>query len=205
MPGTAQRLVALVAVAAVALCVPASALASAPPTPWNGVNPFHCRIQNAGQGTHVPDPGADPYCVRFDKTHQNVTQLGLVSFLLLEPARVAAAVPKCFYFQEDHWRGSIIQSNGATELYEFEGHYFFNKATGDGGVWVEHFSIAHHTVDPRTLPGFPRQWDRYFGPGRGGVITHDNMAADPACQAKAGAAGGGLRLGSLPLDLALRL
>ena len=50
-----------------------SARALSAPTPWNGVNPFHCKIQNAGQGTTVSDPGADPYCVRFDKTNQNVT------------------------------------------------------------------------------------------------------------------------------------
>jgi hypothetical protein len=165
-----------------------TAQASAPPTPWDGHNPFHCTIQNAGQGTTVPDPGADPYCVRFDKTHQNVTQLGLVTFLLKEPARVAAAAPKCFYFQEDHWRGSIIQADRSTVLYEFEGHYFFNKATGDGGVWVTGFSIAGHTFDPRTLPGFPPQYDRYFGPGRGGVITHNDVPTDPACQAKSRAA-----------------
>src|SRR4051812_1079569 len=73
---------------------------------WDGVNPFACTIQDAGLGTAVPDPSADPYCVHFDKSRQNVTQLGVVDFLLNEPARVAAAVPKCFYFQEDDWRGS---------------------------------------------------------------------------------------------------
>src|SRR5690348_2990152 len=72
-----------------------SARAVSPPTPWDGSNPFDCTIQDAGQGTTVPDPGADPYCVRFDKTNQNITELGLVDFLSKEPARVAAAVPKC--------------------------------------------------------------------------------------------------------------
>jgi hypothetical protein len=151
------------------------------PTPWNGTNPFKCKIQNAGQGTTVPDPGADPYCVSFDKTNQSVTQLGLVTFLSKEPARVAAAVPKCKYFQEDHWRGSIIQSDGQTVLYSFYGHYFFDKATGDGGVWVKDFTVAGHTFDPRTLPGFPAQYDRDFGPGTGGFITHDDVPADPSC------------------------
>lgn len=183
MHGTARRLVALAVAVTGAIYAPA-AIASAPPTPWDGRNPFHCTIQNAGQGTTVPDPGADPYCVRFDKTHQNVTELGIVSFLLKEPARVAAAAPKCFYFQEDHWRGSIVQSNRSTELYEFEGHYFFNKATGDGGVWVTHFSIARRTFDPRRLPGFPHRYDRYFGPGRGGLITHNDVPADPGCAAR---------------------
>ena len=162
---------------------PAHALA--PPTPWNGVNPFHCTIQNAAQGTTVPNPGADPYCVQFDKTNQNVTQLGMVSFLLNEPARTAAAVPKCFYYQQDHWRGSLIQSDGSTVVYEFYGHYFFDKATGDGGVWVTGFTVAGRTFDPTTLPGFPPAYGEYFGPGTGGMISHDNIAADPACAAQA--------------------
>ena len=162
---------------------PARALSA--PTPWDGVNPFDCTIQDAGQGTTVPDPGADPYCVRFDKTNQNVTQLGLVDFLSKEPARVAAAVPKCFYYQEDHWRESLIQSDQQTVVYEFYGHYFFNKATGDGGVWVSGFTVAGKTFDPRTLPGFPPQWDSYFGPGTGGVISHDDVPVDPSCVATA--------------------
>jgi hypothetical protein len=163
-----------------------SAHALAAPTPWDGVNPFACTIQDAGQGTTVPDPGADPYCVRFDKTNQNVTELGLVDFLSKEPARVAAAVPKCFYYQEDHWRGSIVQSDQGTVVYEFFGHYFFNKATGDGGVWVTGFTLAGQTFDPRTLPGFPPQWDPYFGPGTGGVISHNDVPVDPSCAAQAG-------------------
>jgi hypothetical protein len=87
--------------------------------PWDGANPFHCTVQNAGFGTKVPDPGADPYCVSFNKTRQNISQLGLLDFLLKEPARVAAATPKCFYFQEDHWRGSVVQSDASSVLYEF--------------------------------------------------------------------------------------
>jgi hypothetical protein len=94
---------------------------------------------------------------------------------------VAAAVPKCFYYQEDHWRGSLIQSNQQTVVYEFYGHYFFNKATGDGGVWVTGLTVAGQTFDPRTLPGFPPQWDPYFGPGTGGVISHDDVPVDPSC------------------------
>ncbi len=168
-----------------ALTWAAPANASAPPSPWDGVNPFHCTIQNAGFGTKVPDPGADPYCVSFNKTRQNISQLGLLDFLLKEPARVAAATPKCFYFQEDHWRGSVVQSDTGTVLYEFVGHYFFDKATGDGGAWVEGFSVHGQTFDPTTLPGFPPAYGRYFGPGTGGVITHDQIPADPSCVARA--------------------
>jgi hypothetical protein len=180
------RCLVTLALASALLCVGGgSARALSPPTPWDGVNPFDCTIQDAGQGTTVPDPGADPYCVRFDKTNQNITELGLVDFLSKEPARVAAAVPKCFYYQEDHWRGSLVQSDQETVVYEFYGHYFFNKATGDGGVWVTGLTVAGQTFDPRTLPGFPPQWDPYFGPGTGGVISHDDVPVDPSCVATA--------------------
>lgn len=156
-------------------------------TGWDGVNPFKCVLQNAGLGTAVPDPGADPYCVQFDKTHQNVTQLGVAQFLSLEPARVAAATPKCFYFQSDHWRGSIVQDNGATEVYEFYGHYYFDKARGAGGVWVTDFNINGHTADPNQIPGIPPQYAQYFGPGTGGMQAVGNVPADPGCAARAAA------------------
>ncbi len=175
---------ALVGVAG-ALLAGTGALASSAPSPWDGRNPYLCKVQNAGRGTKVPDPGADPYCVNFDKTNQNVTQLGLVKFLSLEPARTEAAGPKCFYYQQDHWRGSVIQSDARTKTYEFYGHYFFNKATGDGGAWVTDFNINGNTFDPASLPGFPSQYGRYFGPGTGGFISHNAVPVDPACVAKA--------------------
>lgn len=155
------------------------------PSPWNGTNPFRCQIQNAGFGTVVPHPEADPYCVEFDKRRQNIAQLGVVQFLSLEPARVAAAVPKCFYFQSDHWRGSIVQDDPATKTYQWDGHYFFDKATGDGGVWISNFRFNGQTADPRDLPGFPAEYRKYFGPGTGGVITHDKLQADPTCHEQA--------------------
>jgi hypothetical protein len=188
-PRARTRAAALIAAAALVAALMAlagtSRAASLPPTPWDGVNPYNCVIQNAGTGTAVPAPSADPYCVSFDKTNQNVTQLGLATFALNEPARTAAAVPKCFYFQEDHWRGSVVQSNGSTEVYEFIGHYFFNKATGDGGAWITDFNLAHETFDPTQIPGFPPADGQYFGPGTGGVITHDDVPVDPQCAALA--------------------
>jgi hypothetical protein len=70
-----------VALAASAVVAATPATALAPPSPWDGANPFNCTIQDAGAGATVPDPGADPYCVHFDKTHQNSTQLGIADFL----------------------------------------------------------------------------------------------------------------------------
>jgi hypothetical protein len=165
--------------AALALAGPASA--AAPPTGWNGENPFQCELQQAGFGETGPNPAADPYCVEFDKRRQNVTQLGVVDFLAKEPGRVAAASAKCFYFQSDHWRGSVVQDNGATKTYEWDGHYFFDKARGEGGVWVTNFNFNGQTGDPNQLPGMPPEYGRYFGPGTGGLITHNEVPSDPRC------------------------
>src|SRR5688500_2957427 len=121
------------AIVVVLLAIATPAGAAEPPAPWDGANPFECELQQAGFGPTGPQPEADPYCVEFDKRRQNVTQLGVVEFLALEPARVAAASPKCFYFQSDHWRGSVVQEDARTKTYEWDGRYFFEKARGGGG------------------------------------------------------------------------
>jgi hypothetical protein len=173
---------------ALAFAAPAAG-ASAPPSGWDGANPFNCTLQQAGFGPTGPDPGADPYCIEFDKRHQNVSELGVVDFVSNEPARVAAASPKCFYFQSDHWRGSFVQSDASTKTYEWDGHYFFDKARGEGGAWVSNFNVNGHTGDPNAMPGMPQEYARYFGPGTGGFITHDEVQADPNCAASAGQGG----------------
>ncbi len=150
--------------------------------PWNGVNPFVCTMQYAGEGTTFQNPKADPFCVDYDKTHQDISQLGLVTFLTKEPARAAAAENKCWYYQQDHWTGQVIAGDGSTETYHWDGHYFFDKRYGAGGVYVENFTINHQTADPSQLPGFPAAWKPYFGPGRGGVMISGQVKADPQCQ-----------------------
>ena len=93
-------------------------------------------------------PDADPFCIEFDKTRQNVTELGIVDFLSKEPARVANATPKCFYFQRDHWRASLVQGVPPA-IYEWDGSYFFDKARGVGGVYVENFKVGGQTATRR--------------------------------------------------------
>ena len=136
--------------------------------PYDGVLPFECVLQQAGTEAEFPDPDADPFCVEYDKRHQNVTELGVVQFLSLEPARVAQASPKCFYFQRDHWVGSVVQDDGRTETYSWDGSYYFDKAKGAGGAYVENFTINNQSGDPTAMPGFPEEWKPYFGYGRGG-------------------------------------
>jgi hypothetical protein len=161
--GMGRLRVGIALVIALAAASPASA--QTPVVPWDGTNPFRCQNQNVGTGVDFPDPGADPFCVEFDKTQQNITDFGLVEFLAMEPARVAAAVPKCFYFQHDHWTGSIVQGQ-PPELWHWDGSYFFDKAKGIGGVYVS---------DLRSV---------LFGPVTGGVRLVSLGSVDPLCAAK---------------------
>jgi len=147
-----------------ALCF-AAPVSAAPVVPWDGTNPFRCQNQNVSTGVDFPDPDADPFCVEFDKTQQNITDFGIVQFLAMEPARVAAAVPKCFYFQHDHWTGSIVQGR-PPELWHWDGSYFFDKAKGIGGVYVSDLE------------------SELFGPVTGGVRLVSLGKVDPICAAK---------------------
>lgn len=170
--------------ATVLLATPASAAAqSSPFAPWDGANPFNCVLQDVGTGTEYPDPGADPFCVKFDKTNQNVTDFGIADFAAQEPARVAAASPKCFYFQYDEWTGSIVQGS-QPELWHWDGRYFFDKAKGIGGASVRAFRIGGTPQD--ATPFVPPEYGPYFDEtGGGGVITTLESGPDPSCVAKA--------------------
>jgi hypothetical protein len=173
------------AAAAVAAALPLPAGADQGVVGWDGKNPFACTLQQLGGGTDFPEPNADPFCVEYDKRHQNVDKLGVVDFLSKEPARVAAASPKCFYFQHDHWIGSVSEGTPQTQTYAWDGSYYFDKAKGTGGVYVENFSFAGQTGDPTQLPGFPSQYKPFFGNGRGGVRKSGDVQADPNCVKKA--------------------
>src|SRR4051812_20164462 len=153
-----------------------------PFAPWDGTNPFNCTIQDVGTGTDFPVPDADPFCVEFDKTQQNVTDLGILDFLSKEPARTAAASPKCFYFQTDHWTGSIVQGE-APELWHWDGQYFFDKAIGAGGVNIQNFRMFGQ---PASFPpgSIPDDFAPYFDQGGGGAYVVSSIPADPNCAAR---------------------
>ena len=201
-----QYMRALMLAALLAAAFPAAA-SGQEPTGWDGKNPFVCTLQQVGTGTDFPQPGADPFCVEFEKRHQNVDKLGVVDFLSKEPARVAAASDKCFYFQSDHWRGTVSESVPQSETYAWDGHYYFNKATGAGGAYVENFRVGGQSGDPTTLPGFPDEYRKYFSSGRGGVQAVGDVQADPRCASRpnpsgpgGGSGGGGGGGGSSPGD-----
>ena len=112
-----------------------------------------------------------------------MTDFGIVDFLLNEPARVAAAVPKCFYHQTDHWTGSVVQGS-RPELWNWEGRYFFDKARGMGGVYVENFRVGGLPADPRALPGFPPEYRAVLRPRRRRRVHGHGRRAEPECAAQ---------------------
>ena len=169
-------------VAALLTAIPALGQTSQPVGPWDGRLPFRCQIQDVGTGTDFPHPNADPFCVEFDKTKQNVTGLGLADFLSREPARVAAAVPKCFYFQRDHWTGSIAQGQ-QPELWHWDGDYFFDKALGLGGVSVHNLRIGGVPMDASAYAPDPLKPFFHAG-GGGGAMLLLKTRPDPTCAAK---------------------
>lgn len=164
------------------LALATTARAQVTPTiigPYDGSIPFNCELQDVGTGTAFPDPGADPFCVQFDKTNQNVTDFGLVEFLLQEPIRVAAAISKCFYHQRDHWTGSIVQGE-PPELWNWNGNYFFDRARGVGGVSVVDFRIGGVPMD--ATPFVPPDYQPFFSPtGGGGAQVLLETNPDPVC------------------------
>ncbi|HEX8085039.1 MAG TPA: hypothetical protein VF529_12180 [Solirubrobacteraceae bacterium] len=155
------------------------------PRPWDGTNPFKCELQQAGFEAEGPNPEADPYCVEFDKRRQNVTQLGIVEFFSKEPARVGVAADKCFYYQVDHWRSAVVQDDGTTAIYEWDGKYAYDRAKGEGGAYVENFKVNGRTQDPSAAPGMPPEYAQSMGPGTGGTWFEDEGEVEPRCVEKA--------------------
>ncbi len=175
------RIILGAALAIVLAAVGPAAMAQ-PYAPYDGHSPFNCQLQDVGTGTDFPHPDADPFCVEFDKTQQNVTDFGIFDFLSKEPARVAAAAPKCFYFQRDHWTGSIVQGT-APELWHWDGSYFFDKAAASGGANLANFRLGGQPMDGR--PYAPADFQPYLSQGGGGgAYVTGSTQGDPSCAAK---------------------
>jgi hypothetical protein len=177
MSRRAQILGGLLLGAILALSPPAQA--QGPQKPYNGLSPFNCDLQYVGTGVKFPKPGAEPFCVEFDKTQQNVSDFGIFEFFANEPARVAAASPKCFYFQRDHWTGSFMQGNDP-EFWHWDGSYFFDKSNGSGGVHMANFRSGGEPMD--AAPYAPAEFQPFLAPGGGGGgYMEGEVESDPDC------------------------
>ena len=122
------------------------AAAAAPPGP---VQPYFappfaddCTVHHFGEGV-APDLTAypdDPLCVDYAKRDITVDNGGAIRFLLAEPARFAIALPKCQYWQQDHW--SVQFSRGDVPVVRWDGSYWFDKGTGQAAGRLRHLTVG---------------------------------------------------------------
>ena len=127
-----------------------------PVGPYDGENPFNCEIQDVGTGTDFPAPRRRPVLRRVRQDEPERHRLRHRRLPLAGAGAVAATpVAKCFYFQRDHWTGSVIQGQ-APEVWHWDGSYFFDSAKGIGGVSVRNFRIGGQPADatPYVPPGY---------------------------------------------------
>ena len=159
----------------------------APPA-GTATNPFACTLQQAGFEATAPTATRRPTRTASSSTSAARTSPSSASSTSCrkEPARVAAAADKCFYFQSDHWRGSIVQDDGSTKTYEWDGHYFFDKARGEGGAWVDELQRQRPHRGPEQGPGHPAGVRAAHGPGhRRRARRRRSVEADPRCAERA--------------------
>lgn len=104
----------------------------------------NCTVHRFGEGV-APDLNSypdDPLCVEYAKRDITVDNGGAIRFLLAEPARFAIALPKCQYWQQDHW--SVQFAPGQLPVIRWDGSYWFDKGSGRAGAILRHFKIDGH-------------------------------------------------------------
>jgi hypothetical protein len=183
----------IAALVAVVLGVPAAPAGAQPIVPF--VEPpfaSECVVHRFAEGLEPPLDGCgdDPLCVEYEKRDITATNGGAIRFLAAEPARFAAAIPKCRYWQQDHWR--IQVAPGATSVVGWDGSYWFNKGNGTGGARLRNFTINGVPADPAPVadlvalvaPDLAAVIRRYGeSPGGGGGSGFILGAGDPTCAA----------------------
>lgn len=189
---TARTLVALLA--SVAACVGLSSPAAGA-LPDGGVGPYYappfrddCTVHRFGEG-EAPEPGAhpdDPYCVEYAKRDITLDNGGAVEFLLAEPARVAAALPRCAYWQRDHW--SVQVSRGDTPLVRWDGSYWFDKGTGQAAARLRGLRVGGEPATLREAARAVEPWSpeladffRTYSRGGDGMGWSGSHPLDPRC------------------------
>jgi hypothetical protein len=176
--------------------LPAGALAQPQPTPYVDP-PFaeRCTVHHFAEGQEPPLDGCtdDPFCVEYEKRDITATNGGAIRFLAAEPARFGAAIPKCRYWQQDHWR--VQGSPGDTPIVGWDGSYWFDKGSGMGAARLRNFTINGVPADPGPAADLVALVDpdlaaviRSFGEGAGGGGGSfvSLGGGDPACAPPAG-------------------
>lgn len=189
----ARRWVLAIA-AALLVAGPVAQAQPAPPEPYVDP-PFagDCEFRHYGEGEAPPLddlPDDDPLCVEYEKEDITLAGEGAAMFLLAEPARVAAALDKCQYWQVDHW--SIQVAADTVPIVRWDGSYWFDRGAGTGAVRMTNLELGGQPASPHEVAdalealsaeladGF-RQYGDETG---GGGMSFSVGGGDPACAAQ---------------------
>jgi len=151
-----------------------------------------CVVHHFGEAEAPPLDGCpdDPFCVEYEKRDITASNGGAIRFLAAEPARFAVAVPKCRYWQQDHWR--IQLAPGDPTILQWDGSYWFDKATATGAARLRDFTIGGQAGGPGQVADLIAPVDpdlaaviRTYGEGDGGGggSSFDLGVSDPTCPA----------------------
>ena len=150
-------------------------------------------IHHFGEGVAPPLDGCafDPLCVEYEKRDITATNGGAIDFLAAEPARFAIAIPKCRYWQLDHWR--VQPSPGDPTIVGWDGDYWFNKRNATGAAELKNFTIGGQPAGPGQAADLIEPVDpdlaqviRSYGTGPGGGGGSSFLlggSGDPTCGA----------------------
>ena len=110
-----------------------------------------CTVHKFGEGQAPPLTGipGDPLCVEYAKRDITITDGGAIRFLAAEPARFLVAVPKCAYWQQDHW--SVQFAPGQLAIIRWDGNYWFDQGTGQAGARLHNLRLGGEPVGAAQL------------------------------------------------------
>ena len=186
---TAQALIALTAVLAVAAPPAGAAQRADGPQPYFAP-PFRseCTVHHFGEG-EAPDPTTttdDPLCVEYSKRDITLDDGGAVDFLLAEPDRFAVALDKCQYWQQDHW--SVQVTEGQTPVIRWDGSYWFDKGAGQAAARLRDLEIGGQPATlkqaARAVAPYSKELAAYFrsySRGGDGMGWSSSYPFDPRC------------------------
>jgi hypothetical protein len=147
-----------------------------------------CTVHRFGEG-EAPDLTAypdDPLCVEYAKRNITVDNGGALAFLLAEPARFAIALPKCQYWQQDHW--SVQVSRGDTAIVRWDGSYWFDKGTGQAATRLRHLTVGGQPAGVNRAADLVAKvspelaaYLRAYGHGGSGLGMDAGVPVDPRC------------------------
>ncbi|WP_030271633.1 hypothetical protein [Streptomyces sp. NRRL B-24484] len=145
---------ALAAGTVAAAAAPAGATAASAAAPAAAVSPpalpgpftepdfaASCAWHRYGEGERPPWwlMFADPLCVEYSKRDITLDDGGALRFLLAEPARIAASLLTCRYYQQDHW--SVQSTGGAVPRVAWDGQYWWDRTARRAGARLTHFRV----------------------------------------------------------------